>query len=61
MTLINVGELVKNLTDNFKTDNSNIPWRNIAGMWDITAHKYQTLKMADVMCGWSAPFVPIVY
>lgn len=48
MTLINIGELVKNLTDEFKETYSNIPWRGIAGMRDITAHKYQTLKMGDV-------------
>ncbi len=48
MTLINIGELVKNLTDEFKSAYSDIPWRGIAGMRDITAHKYQTLKMGDV-------------
>ena len=25
-----------------------VPWRAIAGFRDIAAHKYQTLKMADV-------------
>lgn len=48
MTLINIGELVKNLSENFKSTHTDIPWRNIAGMRDITAHKYQTLKMVDV-------------
>ena len=48
MTLINIGELVKNLTDEFKSSFKNIPWRGIAGMRDVTAHKYQTLKMGDV-------------
>jgi len=48
MTLINIGELVKNLTVEFKDQNPEIPWRNIAGMRDVTAHKYQTLKMGDV-------------
>ncbi len=48
MTLINIGELVKNLTGNFKMVNDTIPWRSIAGLWDITAHKYQTLNMGDV-------------
>jgi uncharacterized protein with HEPN domain len=48
MTLINIGELVKNLTEEFKEGFSQIPWRGIAGMRDITAHKYQTLKMGDV-------------
>lgn len=48
MTLINIGELVKNLTDQFKSANNDIPWRTIAGLRDVTAHKYQTLKMGDV-------------
>jgi len=48
MTLINIGELVKNLTDNFKAATTSVPWKSIAGMRDITAHKYQTLKMGDV-------------
>lgn len=48
MTLINIGELVKNLTDDFKNQYNHVPWRGIAGMRDITAHKYQALKMGDV-------------
>lgn len=48
MTLINIGELVKNLTEDFKLENRQIPWRSIAGLRDITAHKYQTLRMEDV-------------
>ncbi|MEW6625002.1 MAG: HepT-like ribonuclease domain-containing protein [Bacillota bacterium] len=41
MTLINIGELVKNLTEEFKSKYNLIPWRAIAGMRDITVHKYQ--------------------
>ena len=48
MTLINIGELVKNLTEELKVGNKDIPWKAIAGMRDITAHKYQTLNMGDV-------------
>ena len=48
MTLINIGELVKNLSDDFKVVSTSIPWKSIAGMRDVTAHKYQTLKMGDV-------------
>lgn len=44
MTLINIGELVKSITDETKKIYSNIPWREISGLRDITAHKYQTLK-----------------
>ena len=48
MTLINIGELVKNLTSEWKDAHREIPWRAIAGMREITAHKYQTLRKEDV-------------
>ena len=48
MTVINIGELVKNVTEETRKEHSNIPWKVIAGMRDITAHKYQTLRMEDV-------------
>ena len=48
MTLINIGELVKNLTPDLKNAHPEIPWRAISGMRDVTAHKYQTLRKGDV-------------
>ncbi|MBR1585685.1 MAG: DUF86 domain-containing protein [Clostridia bacterium] len=48
MTLINIGELVKNITQDLKDAHKEIPWRAIAGMRDVTAHKYQTLRKEDV-------------
>ena len=48
MTVINIGELIKNITDDTRMRYSQIPWKAIAGMRDLTAHKYQTLKMEDV-------------
>ena len=48
MTLINIGELVKNITPELRESHREIPWRAIAGMRDITAHKYQTLRKEDV-------------
>ena len=48
MTVINIGELVKNLTDETRRAYPNIPWKAIAGFRDIAAHKYQTLRMEDV-------------
>ncbi|MCL1822716.1 MAG: DUF86 domain-containing protein [Oscillospiraceae bacterium] len=48
MTLINIGELVKLLSDNIKSNNSAIPWRSISGLRDVTAHGYQTLRMEDI-------------
>lgn len=48
MTLINIGELVKCLSYDLRDAHKDIPWRAIAGMRDVTAHKYQTLSKDDV-------------
>lgn len=48
MTVINIGELVKNLSDDTRLEYSHVPWKDIAGFRDIAAHKYQTLNMKDV-------------
>lgn len=48
MTVINIGELVKNLTDETRLAYPYIPWKAIAGFRDVAAHKYQTLRMEDV-------------
>lgn len=48
MTVINIGELIKNVTEETKRINKQVPWRAAAGFRDIAAHKYQTLKMDDV-------------
>lgn len=48
MTVINIGELVKNLSAGCRMAYPTVPWREIAGFRDIAAHKYQTLRMEDV-------------
>ncbi len=48
MTVINIGELVKNISDEMRSTQKQVPWKQIAGMRDIAAHKYQTLRMEDV-------------
>ena len=48
MTLINIGELVKNLNNDFRMEHNQIPWKNIAGLRDVAAHGYFTLKMPDI-------------
>lgn len=48
MTVINIGELIKNLSDSCRKSYPTIPWKAIAGFRDIAAHKYQTLRMEDV-------------
>lgn len=48
MTCINVGELVKVVTEETRKQYTDFPWKAVAGMRDITAHRYQTLRMEDV-------------
>ena len=48
MTVINIGELIKNVTDEMRARHPDVPWKQVAGFRDITAHKYQTLRMEDV-------------
>ena len=45
MTVINIGELVKNLTLDFRLSYNNVPWKAISGFRDVAAHKYKTLDM----------------
>ena len=48
MTVINIGELVKNLSDQLRQTYRQVPWKEIAGFRNVAAHKYQTLRMDDV-------------
>jgi len=48
MTLINIGELIKNLDDDCRKKNSEIPWKEMAGLRDVAAHGYFTLRMPDI-------------
>ncbi len=48
MTVINIGELVKNLSEECRRSEPSVPWKAVAGFRDIAAHKYQTLRMDDV-------------
>ena len=48
MTVINIGELVKSITDDTRNKYPIIPWKSASGFRDIAAHKYETLRMEDV-------------
>ena len=48
MTVINIGELVKTLTDEMRNHYKDVAWKEAAGFRDVTAHKYMTLDMGDV-------------
>ena len=43
MSILNIGELAKNLSHEFKLAHNEIPWRKISGMRDIAAHGYHIM------------------
>lgn len=48
MSIIRVGEFVKNLSAELRLANPQIAWKDIAGFRDVAAHKYDILRMQDV-------------
>ena len=48
MSILRIGELVKNLTPELRTSNNQVQWKPIAGFRDIIAHKYDTVDMQEV-------------
>lgn len=40
MCILQIGELVGNLTDEFKKEHQAVPWREIKAMRNIAAHNY---------------------
>lgn len=40
LCLMQIGELTNNLSEEFKNNNTDIPWREIRGMRNIVAHEY---------------------
>ncbi|MCR5590637.1 MAG: DUF86 domain-containing protein, partial [Lachnospiraceae bacterium] len=45
---VNIGELVKTLTDEVRTQYKDVAWKEAAGFRDVAAHKYMSLDMGDV-------------
>ena len=48
MGAVKIGEFVKNLTLEFRSENSYVAWKKFAGFRDIVAHRYDTLDMEQV-------------
>ena len=44
MSILQIGELSINLTEEFKSLHNHIPWNGIRGMRNIFAHKYGKIK-----------------
>ena len=43
MPIMQIGELTKNLSEEFRSEYSEIPWKSIAGMRDVFAHHYGSI------------------
>ncbi len=41
MCIIQIGEYVSRLSDEFKEQHNHIPWKNIKGMRNFAAHQYE--------------------
>lgn len=44
LCILQIGELVGNLSGDFRTDHSTIPWRQIKAVRNIVAHRYGTVN-----------------
>lgn len=43
MCILQIGELVNHLTEDFKAEHDTIPWRRIRGMRNYVAHEYGSI------------------
>lgn len=59
MTLLNIGELIKSISEQTKVENNDIPWKDIARLRDLTAHQYQSLNMKRVFIT-ATKFTPVL-
>jgi len=57
MCILQIGELVGRLSDEFKETNTDIPWRKIRGMRNYVAHEYGSIDL-DVV--WQVATVSIL-
>lgn len=48
MCILQIGELVGRLSDDFKTANADIPWHKIRGMRNYVAHEYGAIDFEVV-------------
>lgn len=48
MSILRIGELVKNLSSEFRIENNQVKWKAMAGFRDVIAHKYEIVDMEEV-------------
>lgn len=51
-----IGEATKRLSADFRTQHSDVPWKDIAGMRDILIHAYDHVDLSEV---WRAATVSV--
>ena len=56
MPILQIGELAKRLSEEFRKEHHTIPWRAIAGMRDIFAHHYGSVDNMEL---WQTSHVDI--
>lgn len=56
MPILQIGELAKNLSDEFRKEYKGVPWREVMGMRDIFAHHYGSL---DYDIAWNTSIADI--
>lgn len=44
LCILQIGELVGNLSDGFRAEHPSVPWRQIKAMRNIVAHRYGTVN-----------------
>lgn len=48
MPILQIGELVKKLSEDYRSENKAVPWRAITGMRDIFAHHYGSVDYQEL-------------
>ena len=48
MSLLKIGERAHNLSTEFKSDTTQIPWEQMTRLRHIAAHEYEVLRTADI-------------
>ena len=48
MTLINIAELSKSFSEEYRLATSSIPWKEIRGLRNIAAHQYEIIRPANI-------------
>ena len=48
MSMLQIGELIKNLSEDFRNEYPKVMWREFAGMRDLFAHQYHKMDIETI-------------